>query len=63
MMSKIKELLSSVRFLQLTIVAILQIIAIEVPESKEIIDAISALLVGSVAIGTLDKTVKNIGGK
>jgi len=63
MISKIKELVSSVRFLQLVIVAILQIVAKEVPDSKSIIDAISALLVGSVAIGTLDKTAKSIGGK
>ncbi len=60
MLNKIKELVSSVRFLQLVIVAILQIIAKEVPEAKAIIDAVSALLVGSVAIGTLDKSIKTI---
>lgn len=60
MVNKIKELVSSIRFLQLVIVAVLQIIASEVPEAKGVIDAISALLVGSVAIGTLDKSVKNL---
>ncbi len=60
MISKIKELVSSVRFLQLVIVAVLQIIATNVPEAKAIIDAVSALLVGSVAIGTLDKSIKTI---
>ena len=59
---KIKELVSSVRFLQLVIVAILQIIAKEVPDSKSIIDAVSALLVGSVAIGTIDRASTKIGG-
>ena len=63
MISKIKELVSSVRFLQLVIVAILQIIAKEVPDSKSIIDAVSALLVGSVAIGTIDRASTKIGGK
>ncbi len=63
MYSKIKELVSSVRFLQLVIVAILQIVAKEVPDSKSIIDAVSALLVGSVAIGTIDRASTKIGGK
>ena len=63
MISKIKELVSSVRFLQLVIVAILQIIAKEVPDAKSIIDAVSALLVGSVAIGTIDRASTKIGGR
>jgi len=62
MYSKIKELVSSVRFLQLVIVAILQIVAKEVPDAKSIIDAVSALLVGSVAIGTIDRASTKIGG-
>ncbi len=63
MISKIKELISSVRFLQLVIVAILQIVAKEVPEAKAIIDIISGLLVGSVAIGTLDRNINKLSNK
>lgn len=62
MYSKIKELVSSIRFMQLVVVAVLQIIASEVPEAKSVIDAVSALLLGSVAVGTLDKASKSIGG-
>lgn len=61
-LDKIKQILSSVRFWQLVVVGILQVIVKEIPEAKNIIAAISLILGGSVVIGTADKISKNIGG-
>lgn len=62
MISKIKDILSSVRFWQLVVIAVLQIVVKEAPELKNITDAISLVLGGSVVINSADKISKNIGG-
>lgn len=63
MVNKIKEILSSVRFYQLVAIAVLQLVAKEVPEVKDIVDAISLVLGGSVVIGSADSVAKKVGGK
>lgn len=62
MKNKIRGILSSVRFWQMFIVAVLQsLVLFSVISSEQgsgLIDIVSALLVGSVAIGTIDKVAK-----
>lgn len=57
MLNKVKELFSSIRFQQLVIAAI--IIYLESGDWKA---ALITLLGGSVAVGTIDKAAKSIGG-
>lgn len=59
MKNKIVQLVTSVRFLQLVVVAVLQSLVlfsiISTEQGEGLINIISALLVGSVGIGTIDK--------
>lgn len=58
MLNKITDILGSVRFLQLLVAAVLQsLVLFEIingAQAEGLIDIISTLLVGSVAVGTLD---------
>jgi hypothetical protein len=64
-MNNIKELFSSFRFQQLLVVAILQALqlfnVLDSVQAQGLTDIISTLLIGSVAVGTIDKfnTSKN----
>jgi len=63
MYSKIKEILSSVRFWEVVIVVVLLTIGKEVAEVKTIVDAIASILGVSVVIGTADSVAKKVSGK
>ena len=62
MISKIKEILSSVRFWQVVVVVILHTIGKEVAEIKTIADVIASILGVSVVIGTADSVAKKESG-
>ena len=62
MYSKIKEILSSVRFWEVVIVVVLLTIGKEVAEVKTIVDAIASILGVSVVIGTADSVAKKVSG-
>lgn len=61
MKKKILDILSSVRFYQLVIAFVVQVLATYSIIPQEIANAISGLLGASVVISTVDKSAKSIG--
>lgn len=63
MVSKIKEILSSVRFWQVVVAVVLHAVGKEYADFQPVADAIASVLGVSVIIGSADKFSKNLGGK
>lgn len=63
MLDKIKEILTSVRFWQVTIVAALQVLALYELIPADLTNVVSAWLGVTVLIGTVDKAALNLGKK
>ena len=63
MLDKVKSILSSVRFLQVTIVAALQILALYELVPQDLANVVSVYLGVVVTIGTVDKAAKSVSGK
>lgn len=58
MLAKIKVLLSSIRFWQLTLAAASEVTALVKPDLATVLHVISMWLVGVAAIGTIDKATQ-----
>lgn len=63
MLDKIKSVLSSIRFWQVTLIAVLQVLALYELVPTDLVNIVSGWLGVTVLIGTVDKAAKSVSGK